>query len=226
MAGTSSDSRGNPDKGWRRRPRQTRSQATVGALLTAAEELFSQNGFNNTTTEDIARRAGTGIGSFYDYFPNKVAIALALLESRSGRLADAARRIFVSHGSETLESSLPKVVRSLYESYRDNRDIFIRLVNDVPELRDVADIYSIERLIDRTSLIFLQNHEDEIARADLADTHQFLNMVFVGSIRHYLSGSGGDIGEDEFVMRLARTVYCYLQDKPAGSEGQGGMRLT
>lgn len=208
-----------PGSGWRRRPRQARSQATVSALLTAAEELFSQHGFNATTTEDIARRAGTGIGSLYDYFPNKVAIALALLESRSGRLADAARRNFVSHGSQTLEESLPKVVRSIYESYRDNADIFIRLVNDVPELRDVADIYSIERLIDRTSLIFLQNHEDEIARTDLPDTHEFLNMVFVGSIRHYLSGTGGDIGEDEFVMRLARTVYCYLQDKPLTGEG-------
>jgi AcrR family transcriptional regulator len=204
--------------GWRRRPRQARSQATVNALLTAAEELFSQHGFNGTTTEDIARRAGTGIGSFYDYFPNKIAIALALLESHSGRLADAARRIFVSHGSESLASGLPKVIRSLYESYRDNQDIFIRLVNDVPELRDVADIYSIERLIDRTSLIFLQNHEDEILRPDLSETHQFLNMVFVGSIRQYLSATGHEIGEDEFVTRLARAVYCYLRDGPVADD--------
>lgn len=200
------------DKGLRRKPRQARSQNTVSALLTAAEELFSLRGFSDTTTEDIARRAGTGIGSFYDYFPNKMAIALALLESRSGQVADAARRIFITHGSDSLESSLPTVIRSLFESYRDNSDIFIRLVHDVPELRTVADIYSIERLIDRTSLIFLQNHDDEIARTDLAATHKFLNMMFVGSIRHYLSGSEPDIDEEEFVQRLARAVFCYLQD--------------
>ena len=201
-----------PGGGWRRRPRQARSQATATALLTAAEELFSQHGFNATTTEDIARRAGTGIGSLYDYFPNKVAIGLALLESHSGRLAETARRNFVSHSAQTLEDSLPRVVRSIYESYRDNADIFIRLVNDVPELREVAGVYSIERLIERTSLIFLQNHSDEIACIDLAETHRFLNLMFVGSIRHYLSGFGGDIDEDEFVEHLWRAVYCYLQD--------------
>jgi AcrR family transcriptional regulator len=200
------------DRGIRRRPRQARSQNTVNAILTAAEELFSSKGFHNTTTEEIVCRAGTGIGSLYDYFPNKVALALALLESRSGVIADAARRVFISHGSEPLEQSLPMVIRALFESYRENSDIFITLVNDVPEVRAVADIYSVERLIHRTSLIFLRNYEDEIPRTDLASAHEFLNMMFVGGIRQYFAVSGHEIGEDEFIHRMARAIYCYLKD--------------
>jgi AcrR family transcriptional regulator len=64
----------------RKRPQQRRSQATVDAILDAAAHLFCANGFECTTTNAIAARAGVSIGSFYQYFPNKHALLEALRE--------------------------------------------------------------------------------------------------------------------------------------------------
>ena len=64
----------------RKKPVQKRSQETVAAILEAAAQVFSRNGYAATTTDHIAHRAGVSIGSLYQYFPNKDAILLGLVE--------------------------------------------------------------------------------------------------------------------------------------------------
>lgn len=43
-------------------------------ILKAAEELFKEKGYFQTNTKEIARVAGLSTGSFYNYFPDKLAI--------------------------------------------------------------------------------------------------------------------------------------------------------
>src|SRR5687767_7148753 len=50
---------------------QERAQKTYDRLLEAAEELFSDRGFDDTQTPDIAERAGVSVGTFYRYFADK-----------------------------------------------------------------------------------------------------------------------------------------------------------
>ena len=63
---------------FRRRPKQARSQKRYDDILDIASNLFLEKGFNSTTTNEIARRAGISIGSLYQYFNNKEAIVDAL----------------------------------------------------------------------------------------------------------------------------------------------------
>jgi AcrR family transcriptional regulator len=70
----------DPHTGLRKRPRQLRAQTTFDAVLEAAAELIAQQGFAATTTNAVAERAGISIGSLYQYFPNKTAILVSLLE--------------------------------------------------------------------------------------------------------------------------------------------------
>lgn len=64
----------------RKRPVQDRSRETVGYVLEAAAHLFGELGYEQTTTNHVARKAGVSIGSVYQYFPNKQALLLALAE--------------------------------------------------------------------------------------------------------------------------------------------------
>jgi AcrR family transcriptional regulator len=49
-------------------------------IVTAAEYLFSTKGFGNTQIAEIAKRAGTGISTFYRHFEDKDALLEELLE--------------------------------------------------------------------------------------------------------------------------------------------------
>lgn len=57
--------------------------ATRRALLAAAERAFGEAGFHGTTVSTITYVAGVGQGTFYLYFPNKVAIFTELVREIS-----------------------------------------------------------------------------------------------------------------------------------------------
>jgi len=53
-------------------------QATWERITQAALELFRRQGFEATTTRDIAQAAGTATGTLFNYFPNKEALVAGL----------------------------------------------------------------------------------------------------------------------------------------------------
>src|SRR5580698_6944067 len=73
----------------RRIPQQARAQRTISLLLDAAAEVFNQTSYDAATLTEIAARAGTSIGSLYQYFPDKTAVALALAERYRTELIDS-----------------------------------------------------------------------------------------------------------------------------------------
>lgn len=52
-------------------PKQKRSIEKKEALKKAAVELFSEKGYHNTSSNEIAQRANVSIGTFYSYFTDK-----------------------------------------------------------------------------------------------------------------------------------------------------------
>lgn len=62
----------------RRVPTQARSKERFERILDAADAIFADAGFDGATMEAIAERAGTSIGSVYQFFPNKGALFEAL----------------------------------------------------------------------------------------------------------------------------------------------------
>lgn len=97
----------------RKRPRQERSEATVDAILEAAARVLATEGYEAATTNAIAKAAGTSVGSLYQYFPSKDAIAVELLRRfRADRIAFVRSRL-EAVGQKPLES----VVRALVSSF-------------------------------------------------------------------------------------------------------------
>ncbi len=116
----------------RRRPRQRRSRDTVSFLMEAAAQVFGERGYERTTTDRVAERAGVSIGTLYQYFPNKDALLLALAREHLGH----ARAVFddVAAGLRAAEPPLPDVVRRLVEAAAalNDRPVHAVLVDEAP----------------------------------------------------------------------------------------------
>lgn len=63
----------------RREPQQERSTRRLASFLAAAADLFVEVGFEAATMTAIAERSGASIGTLYHYFPDKQAVASALV---------------------------------------------------------------------------------------------------------------------------------------------------
>lgn len=69
-----------------KRPTQSRSIETVKVIVEAAARVLEQDGLTGYTTHAIAERAGVSVGSFYQYFPNKDAVTVVLIEREAEQL--------------------------------------------------------------------------------------------------------------------------------------------
>ena len=129
--------RAEPPPEPRRRPRQSRSQETVDAIIEACLQMLEQEGPDHLTTNGIAERAGVSKGSLYQYFPDKHAIVAAAFD----RLVSADVGLHEQSSEEwaglSLEDSVAVLVdrmleqdrrlvrlhRAFYQTYHRNYDV-------------------------------------------------------------------------------------------------------
>jgi AcrR family transcriptional regulator len=64
-----------------RLPKRARGKERVAKLLQAATAVFAEKGYEAATMTEIAARAGAPIGSLYQFFPVKAALADTLVQS-------------------------------------------------------------------------------------------------------------------------------------------------
>lgn len=104
-------------------PKRARGVLRVAELLDAGAVLFADKGYDATTMTEIAQRAGASIGSLYQFFPSKDALAEALFSR------------YVEHATSLLEE-LGKRAPGLSPLRLANR--LVDLMLDVRSDRDAA----------------------------------------------------------------------------------------
>ena len=80
------------DKPGEGRPLRADARRNRERLLKAAETVFAAEG-SSASTEEIARRAGVGIGTLFRHFPTKEALVEAIIVSRIERLVEEAETL-------------------------------------------------------------------------------------------------------------------------------------
>jgi len=61
---------------------EARKQRTRAAILTAASDLFTRQGYDATTMQELAALADVGLGTLYGYFPSKEDVLRTILDER------------------------------------------------------------------------------------------------------------------------------------------------
>ncbi len=70
--------------------RQVRAAETRKKILKAAKALIAEKGFEDTSIDDIVKKAGVSTGSFYTYFKKKEDVVEELNKTDFYRLAEIA----------------------------------------------------------------------------------------------------------------------------------------
>jgi len=74
-------------------PSQERARRTVAAIYDAAAHVFTEIGYAEATTDQIAERAGISIGTLYHYFSGKEAILYGLWERYMDEIKTIVRQV-------------------------------------------------------------------------------------------------------------------------------------
>jgi AcrR family transcriptional regulator len=109
------------------RARQKRDK--LERLRAAAWELFTSKGFDETTTREIAERAGVATGTLFLYAKDKPDLLFLVFEHRLAETVDAA---FDSLPEASLKPQLIHVLGRLFAMYEKSPALARRFVKELP----------------------------------------------------------------------------------------------
>jgi AcrR family transcriptional regulator len=196
--------------GPRKLPKQERSRATVEALLAATAQVLVREGYEHTNTNRIAEVSGCGIGSLYEYFPNKEALVATLVE----RAADALLVHFEAWFQAHADSPPPVAVRAFVEAaisaHPTEPELHKILIELAPRVGDLDRLGQVEDRITDFVRAYLESRGTEIVPNDL-DLAAFVVMRTVEALCHEAVVSRPSYLQDgRLVEEVTALVLRYL----------------
>ncbi len=102
-------------------------EADLAGLLKAAEKVFSDHGYHNTSVRDIAREAGFSVGGVYQFFQSKDELYLKVVESQWEHffsLLNAALQ------AKTVEARLTTLTEAMFQAFEERSEFFKLFLSD------------------------------------------------------------------------------------------------
>ncbi len=194
-------------------------------ILAVATREFSENGFENTNINLIAKRAGVSVGSIYKYFDTKRELFLTVVQAGIRELERTLEGVYES--DKPILSKLESVIRSIQETSRDSA--LIRLYGGIAAQENASLAREIAHEMESVSAgiytrLIRQGQERGEIRADIdagmaafALDNIFMALQFSYACEYYEERfrvyAGEDIlGRDDFVVdQIVRFVKSALQ---------------
>ena len=86
-------------------------------ILAAAREIFGEKGYHSTTSEEIAKRAGVGKGTIYQYFESKHDIFLQMHIQYLQQYSESVSALI--HEDSTFEENMRRIIRFHLDNLQD-----------------------------------------------------------------------------------------------------------
>lgn len=91
-------------------------------IIQAAIDVFSEKGVDRTTVSDIVKMAGIAQGTFYLYFPSKLAVMPSIAQVMVEKILHEVKEHIERHAS--FSHQLKRVIHIVFQMTKDYRDIF------------------------------------------------------------------------------------------------------
>ncbi len=142
-------------------------------IVEAATRVFAQKGFSRATTREVAREAGVSEGTIYNYFEDKDALLMAILE----RLNETERR------AEDFEEGMATDFRGFLEEYLrrrmsliwENREVFRVVLSEMLVNAELREFY-LRQVVEPTMRIAEENFRSRMKQGEVRQTDAPLAM--------------------------------------------------
>lgn len=155
-------------------------------IAEAAVQLFAEKGYANTSTSEIAKRAGVAEGTIFRHYGTKENLLLSILlpflkESLPG-MSESVFREISSQGMDSLEDFFRALLKNRYQFFKENREIFQVFIKE---------------------LLYNENFRNEIVPHFTENVFQRIRQTIV----HFQER--GEI-RDLPAQSLARTIFTFV----------------
>ncbi len=194
----------------RKKPVQQRAKVTADSILEAAEKIMLTEGYERANTNRIAEVAGVSIGSLYQYFPDKEAIATSLIEKTISEAAVKARQVLHEMMEAPLEEASRKINLTLLEIFEENEFVLYVLPEKVvSEDKHLARL-ALEKFMHYTNVSFLEQHQQDLTASHLKVALHVITVATMNNIENFVRENPTNMTRDQFIDEMVRLFVSYM----------------
>lgn len=195
----------------RRRPRQHRSQALVDTLLDATAKLLARAPLDALTTNRIAQVAGVSVGSLYQYFPDKQALAGALIERKAGRDLEELSQAVLAAAPQGLEAALRVVTQVVVEQHRRDAALMRALLGLVKPTGRFEIVRALAAQGRERMQALLEAYAEELRPGPVAVQRFVIGRALEEVVHAALTEAPEVLGDPRFADELFELAWRYLR---------------
>jgi AcrR family transcriptional regulator len=194
----------------RKAPKQARSRELVETILTAAARVFVRRGYAHATTNRIAEAAGVSVGSLYQYFPSKDAIAVELLRRYRARLLELVAAHLATIDATSLAEAVHALLVALLRAEGIDPALHRVLIEQVLRTDARGELLGFEERLEQLLGEVLARTDTEVRGRDLQIV-SFVVVRVVLAMIHAVVVDRPDLDRERVADELTRLVVGYLE---------------
>ncbi|MCA9631106.1 MAG: TetR/AcrR family transcriptional regulator [Myxococcales bacterium] len=184
----------------------------VHAILDASRRILERDGIESFTTNHVANAAGVSVGSLYQYFRNKDALLLGLVERGLFEADEAARKSDAVTAATSFEEALSAQLRALIGHLQPRRGSLRELLGGTPLLSETGFMATVEGMV----LECLGRLESTHGRLPAQPAARFVTVnAMAFTFLRWLTQPPSHVSEEEFVHSMVQLVVSLQQPASA-----------
>ncbi len=192
---------------------------TVATLLQATARILVEEGAERLTTNHLARKSGFSIGTIYQYFPNREAIVLALIERQRSKVRERIALVMQDR-TGSVEERLRRIVRTLHDAFNLHRNADQRLTFALLRLAIAHGLPTPTDAIAEAIVAVWRDAQDAEHRPLNASETFVLTRSVIEVLRHATLHGSPLLETVEFEDAILRLILGFLREeaRPAGPD--------
>lgn len=189
----------------RKSPSQARARRTIETILQATAQILTEEGSERLTTNYLARKAGFSVGTIYQYFPNREAIVLALIERQRGEVERRVQAVLAEGAGQGAEARIRSIIGVLHQAFNVHRMPERRMIQSLLRLAAAQGLPSPPDTVARAiHAIWAETADAEVRQLSESEVFVLTQAVFETLRQATLQGSSllGTVELEEAIVRL------------------------
>jgi len=195
----------------RKAPRQQRSRVTVDVIVEAATRVLARRGWARFTTNEIAAVAGVSVGSLYQYFPNKLAIAEAIRQRHLDEVLVALSGAGNDNEAIPLDQRAARFADGVIAAHSVDEALHRVLLDEVPLVARSSYAEFEAEYQRRYRALIAASAGANGAAGDDETAARVLSSAVEGVV--HAAAHRGDLGLPALRSELVRLILAYLRDR-------------
>ncbi|ACL06121.1 TetR/AcrR family transcriptional regulator [Desulfatibacillum aliphaticivorans] len=196
-------------------PVQKRSRETRRKIVEAARDLFTEMGFEETTTHLIADKAGMSVGGLYAHFQNKEDIFLYILELRSKEVYQITLDSLkvIQEKNIALDQALDHLYRTWYKAHTRHGKLNQEMLRFCMMNETAGKIHNYWEKAETDAVkSLIARYQEDLAIADV-DSAVTVVARSTHEVFHYLYREKDSVDENAVLTSLITMVQRFLVKK-------------